>query len=431
MTLNEGRPRRLRDRAAATAAVTWRARVRALVLCLVSLSLLAAALPAPASQATNVIVNGDFEKPVVPPGSFQTYSTGSSFEGWTVTGASGDVSPISGSYASGNLTFPAHGGAQWLDLTGYLSNTPTGVAQTVTTAGGSCTLNFFVGNISGGVFGTTSTVDVLVNGTKVTSATNSTGGSTLNWQRFTETISTTAGATTIEFHNADPSTDNSNGLDDVELLCDAAPTRPRPAFGVDLVYSAPPIGKAAKLLSPTLSTAMRRVEFHAQLVGAAPSILSGVIKAPRKSMTLKERKLFFWNCVYFSAQVLEYGPGLAIVSCLDLLERELQRARSAASSPRAEAARRCGATVVPLNRRGKRPSARTRKRVVRRTRKLVRVQCSSDATGRLSLRLSARGKRATLRKLLGRRVRVDLGRSRPRSGSDGPNPQLVVRWTRR
>lgn len=175
------------------------------------------------AYGANLIKNGSFEKPVVVAGSYSDFSTGSTFEGWKVVGAAGDVSVVSGEFQSLGFSFPAAGGSQWLDLTGDASNSATGVQQTVaTTSGTAYTLTFYIGNCDdpGGPWGTTSTVNVLVNGTQVYTATNSKGsGQTkLVWRKFTTTITATSAHTTIAFINGDPSSDNGNGLDLVSLV---------------------------------------------------------------------------------------------------------------------------------------------------------------------------------------------------------------------
>jgi hypothetical protein len=77
-----------------------------------------------------------------------------------------------------------------------------------------------VGNIVGGMLGPTSTVNVLVNGVQVYTATNSLGaGSTSTvWQKFTATITSLTTSTSIAFINGDPGNDNYNGLDGVSLV---------------------------------------------------------------------------------------------------------------------------------------------------------------------------------------------------------------------
>jgi Protein of unknown function (DUF642)/PEP-CTERM motif len=172
----------------------------------------------------NLITNGSFEMPIVPAGGFTNFLSGSTLiTGWTVTGP--EASIVSGTYApGGGFTFPAQQGSQWLDLTGDVSNTFEGVVQTVgTVPGTNYNLSFWVGNLSGSIWGITSTVGVKLNGGSVGSETNSTPGSTLTWEQFTTPFMATGSTTTIEFDNLDPSSDNSNGLDNVDLELAAGP----------------------------------------------------------------------------------------------------------------------------------------------------------------------------------------------------------------
>jgi hypothetical protein len=178
-----------------------------------------AAVSPAAGAGPNLIQNGGFELPLVGVGSYQLYGTGQSFPGWTVVGARGNVAPISGKYTSAGILFPAKAGRQWLDLTG-LSNTNTGVSQTVTTApGASYQLTFAVGNVvqPGGAYGTSTTVNVWVNGHLVLAAKNTQGGRTQSWKTFTLTVKATSAKTAIAFRNGDRHTDFSAGLDGVSL----------------------------------------------------------------------------------------------------------------------------------------------------------------------------------------------------------------------
>jgi uncharacterized membrane protein len=78
--------------------LTWKLILGALVL----------VFAASAARA-NSIVNGSFETPLVPPGSFTNFITGSTgITGWTVVGP--EASIVSGSYASIGFTFPAEDG---------------------------------------------------------------------------------------------------------------------------------------------------------------------------------------------------------------------------------------------------------------------------------------------------------------------------------
>jgi len=177
-----------------------------------------------ASADAAPILNGSFETPTVPVGGFTSFASGSNaITDWTVVGPSGSsVAIVSGTFTQFGFTFPAQDGVQWLDLTGIGSNTTDGVQQTVaTTPGALYDLSFFVSNISnpGGLFGTTSTVGVQINGGPVVSFTNSGGvGSTSQvWQQFTLPFTATAATTSITFINQDSSGDNNNGLDNVSL----------------------------------------------------------------------------------------------------------------------------------------------------------------------------------------------------------------------
>jgi hypothetical protein len=182
----------------------------------------------------NLITNGSFETPVVPVGGFTNYLSGSTLiTGWTVVGP--EASIVNGSYVSLGELFPAKDGVQWLDLTGDLSNAVEGVQQTVTTTPGtSYTLSFWVGNVfqPGGAYGTTSTVNVRlggIGGTLLGSFTNSsTTTGTQVWQQFSTSFTAAGTSTTLAFINGDPASDNTNGLDLVDLEVGSAAV-PEPA----------------------------------------------------------------------------------------------------------------------------------------------------------------------------------------------------------
>ena len=196
---------------------------------LVCICMLACFVPANA----NLILNGDFELPVVgtAPPAFASYPTGSvAIPDWTVVGAAGtEVSLVNGTYTKECCTFAPQGGVQWLDLTGFASNQYEGVQQAVpTTLGTTYDLSFWVGNAydpAPGVFGTTSTVQLLINGSGAVSFTNTMNTpNVLNWEMFTTTFVAGAGPTTLlGFYNLDPPTDNSNGLDSIVLTEEPIP----------------------------------------------------------------------------------------------------------------------------------------------------------------------------------------------------------------
>ena len=202
---------------------SWLCRSTALV------AILSCSVGMSGSAFANLITNGSFEEPTippVPPGGFISVCSGSSFDGWDVVGA-GCVSPISGLFTSGGLTFPAQDGDFWVDMTGNVSNSATGIEQTVTTSIGTLyDLSFWVGNQvnPGGPYGTTSTIEVFVGGVSQGTFTNSGGVGTFtqNWQQFTLGFTALNTSTPIELLNKD-FFDNSNGLDNIVLLPHGSP----------------------------------------------------------------------------------------------------------------------------------------------------------------------------------------------------------------
>ncbi|MGH9358259.1 MAG: DUF642 domain-containing protein [Terriglobia bacterium] len=208
------------------------AEVRSRTAWTIALALIGSCLLALPARA-DLITNGSFESPLAPVGGFSNFNSGSTgITGWTVVGP--QVSIVSGSYTSFGLTFPAEDGNQWLDLTGDVSNNVEGVEQTVaTTPGATYNLSYFVGNQvnPGGPYGTTSTVKVFVDGTLIQTSTNSlgAGGKTQVWEPFSTSFAAASASTTLEFQNADPSTDNTNGLDNVVLTQGAATATPEPS----------------------------------------------------------------------------------------------------------------------------------------------------------------------------------------------------------
>jgi hypothetical protein len=128
-----------------------------------------------ANASTNLLTNGSFETPIVEAGKFTRFSGGSSsITGWTVVGP--EASIVNSTFTSWLIQFPASDGSQWLDLTGFFSRAVEGVEQTVpTVAGNAYRLSFEVGNVFDprGIYGTTSTVAVMVNDMLLGTFTNS------------------------------------------------------------------------------------------------------------------------------------------------------------------------------------------------------------------------------------------------------------------
>ncbi len=174
-----------------------------------------------APDVLNLVRDGSFETPIAPSGGFLVFNVGSTFSKWHVVGASGDIGIVSGTFSQNGFTFPAGCGKQWVDLTG-IATTGAGVAQKIATVQGSQhVLTFSVGNVvdPNGIFGTTSTVNVLINGVQTFKAVNKKGvGQKVQvWKSFTTTITAPSSSTTITFVNGDPAGDDNNGLDCIKL----------------------------------------------------------------------------------------------------------------------------------------------------------------------------------------------------------------------
>ncbi len=195
-----------------------------LLACLLALAM--------SSSAANLLTNGSFETPIVPVGNYILYSDGSAaITGWQVVSNQGaNVAIVSGAFAQNGVSFPAEDGIQWLDLTGTSNTLNEGVQQTVTTIPGQMyQLSYYVGNTTGGaIFGTTSTVNVSINGTPTFVDTNSTvSPTTQNWELFTHIFTAAGASTTLAFLNGDPPSDNNNGLDNI-VLTEFNGTTPEP-----------------------------------------------------------------------------------------------------------------------------------------------------------------------------------------------------------
>jgi hypothetical protein len=166
------------------------------------------------------IVNGSFEHPLVPSGSYTTFYPPSSIPGWTVVGLSSEnVLIVDTNYTVSGVHFHSQSGTQWMDLTGAASNgDDEGVQQQCSTKPKvKYELSYWVGNVVG--WGSvTSTVNVQLNGVQTYSDTNAIANSNhLVWKHFSHVFTATAGITTLTFLNGDPADDNINGLDNVQI----------------------------------------------------------------------------------------------------------------------------------------------------------------------------------------------------------------------
>lgn len=186
----------------------------------------------------NLVSDGGFETPIVPPGGYQCcplfYVAGNVFGPWTVVGsASGNIALYNNTESVGSppTLLNVEEGSQALDLTGGTDNgSATGVQQSfATTAGANYTVSLWVG----AYFNQTASVTVNLNGApfKVASYTSNDGNYVTQWQNFTYSFTATGATTTLSFLNNSPAGVSLVGLDniDVEPAGGGPPPTPAPS----------------------------------------------------------------------------------------------------------------------------------------------------------------------------------------------------------
>lgn len=188
---------------------------------------------AAASQA-NLIVNPGFEDVAVPFASGTAYGAGNNIGGWLVVGPGCSV--VHTAYSEVNLginQFNAHGGAQYLDLTGPGNQgTATGVTQSfATTAGTTYLVSWWecVCYSANGspAYSTASVVDLSINGgarTPYTTTSTSPRGQNL-WQQFSTSFVASGASSSVTFYCGDGSLTNNNmGIDDISVTAVPEPS---------------------------------------------------------------------------------------------------------------------------------------------------------------------------------------------------------------
>jgi len=166
--------------------------------------------------STNLIADPGFEKPTIPVGSFENFSTNQAFGSvWKAVGPTGDPSPatlIQTKFKENGITFNAEQGLNSIDVSGGGTQpTNTGVQQTISTISGhSYLLTFWVGRA-----GTPLDRLGLQIGSGGVSAFVNTGFSAtgISWKQFTTTFTASGSSTTLRFLNIQPA--GYTGLDNV------------------------------------------------------------------------------------------------------------------------------------------------------------------------------------------------------------------------
>ncbi len=212
--------------------------------------LIAASILIAGPARAELIVNGSFEDP--PLDGIQEYRNWIpnqvGLTGWEIVGVAA-VSQLRSDF-SGNFgwTFPAQDGIISMDLAGFASNSPSGVRQTIATVIGSAyALSFWVGNVSGGPFGISSTVGVeFSSGGTDFSCTNDIQGATFAWKHCSASFVAASDQTALTFRNLDPGSDFVNGLDNVSVTLAQAGAIPEPGTWLTMIAGFGAIGAALR-----------------------------------------------------------------------------------------------------------------------------------------------------------------------------------------
>ncbi len=192
-----------------------------------------------AAQAT-IFQNG-FDSPLVnhtgpsgDTGGYDNYATGATIGPWTVVGSSprsDAVSVVTNDFTQRGFSFIGQGGTgQWADLAGQDTNGANGVEVKLSGfLNKAYTVSFWLGTVyDPPVFGTSTTVSLLVNGFQTFSATTLgvPGESTQIWEKFTFTSNGVSNVDelTFRFISGDPGTDFNSAFDSVDIrTVDAVP----------------------------------------------------------------------------------------------------------------------------------------------------------------------------------------------------------------
>ena len=174
------------------------------------------------ASASNLIINGSFETPVVPASQFVNFlGNSTAITGWTVVGV--DSSIANTHFVQSGITFNAEDGNQWIDLAGVTSNNPSsGVTQSVaTTISQLYVVSFYVGSaldVTPSHFFFPTTVDLSIDGSPRAHFLNPAAPTNaLDWKLFSVNFVATQTVTTLTFLNGAASNNFLTGLDNVQL----------------------------------------------------------------------------------------------------------------------------------------------------------------------------------------------------------------------
>lgn len=197
-----------------------------------------------------------------------------------------------------------------------------------------------------------------------------------------------------------------------------------PTFGRPLAVDLPAAGGGFVANSPTVPAKAKGIGLTATATGAP-----GTRPAAVTTAQIRAGAELLQTCLFFGAiatrqpdKTVVYGTSEAVLlACIRLLGEE-------AGSRAERTAAGCPVRVVALPLRGQ--TAKQRRRAVRKLRRVAKLSCTRSSTDTLRLRLEARGRRARLRALTGKQLRIAVAPTAAPTAPAGPEARLVLTWRR-
>jgi hypothetical protein len=197
-------------------------------------------------------------------------------------------------------------------------------------------------------------------------------------------------------------------------------------FGQPVSIKAPATGKAGNLSTARIPPELLEVliEIHVEREAERmQAALEAVLKKPGGQATFRYC-MWFADTVLANEDTVGYELGAHAEACIRLALRSPPPARRAAEGH--AAAEGCRAAFIPVFPKGTKVTRKLRRRAASAARSRLRLSCKVQGDGTMSASVKARGKKATLNPVLGKRVRARLGLYTPTGTTR--SERLGVRW---
>jgi hypothetical protein len=219
-----------------------------------------------------------------------------------------------------------------------------------------------------------------------------------------------------------------------------------PFFGSDLELPAPSRGHGIVTKSPVIPAKTKTLSGEAQLAGAAPGPVGGVVSVTSEKVTNRALDDVIL-CTIFALSGLNQRTdkpppdlddatrnniGLKVfLACALLVDPSLLEEVQAEVRAKGSATG-CRARFVAVPMPGKRPPpARALRQVEARAKTLLAGSCSGNSSGRLKFSLTAKHPKRGIRELIGSRAVTGFARTAaPKNSAQSPDPRLVLKWSR-